>query len=187
MTVQLGFTCGPDSGTISGPNFIPTSMSPGADQRITQSFTVEPATICVAEGSCVQLSNGIQLPIEALYPGSFAIGSTGLPVRISGIVRLDKPIHHIYSVALPGAKPLLISKGHPLLLEGKEILPEDLVENGISKEIQLPDPIHLYTLITDRREFVLIQGMNVGTWCESSWENFINNDNKAAHLQWSYI
>lgn len=81
----------------------------------------------------------------------------------------------------------MIARGHPILINNREVLPEELEESGLSELVQLEQPTYVYTLITESRSFVEIQGVPVGTWCQVSWENFVANDERASHLSWSNV
>jgi len=72
---------------------------------------------------------------------------------------------------MPNEKLLLTDK-HPILHQGVEVLPISLRNNynGISK-IVLNNPVYVYTLITEKRTAVNMNGIYVYTW---NYDDFIN-------------
>jgi len=76
-----------------------------------------------------------------------------------------------------GAKQdLLIRPGHPLLIDGKEVPCEQLIDGVAVEEVTLERSGKLFTLVTERRTFVEMQGLQVGTWSEDGFATFLEND-----------
>lgn len=131
---------------------------------------------CAAEGTLVTLASGAELPIEQLTSGSLLCDHRGRPVRIEQVIRFAVPSGRFVRItrgALGQQQPsadLLIREGHPLLLEGRETLPESLVDNvqGVERA-ELEQPLHIYTLVTEQKQFVEMQGLLVATWSRSAW------------------
>ena len=82
-----------------------------------------------------------------------------------------------------GTKSLVLS-GHPVLINNRECLPEDLCleDSAIYKR---EDNIqgHIYTLCTQRRTFVKAgKNFAIATWSTCAFDNFIANDPVGCNL-----
>lgn len=134
--------------------------------------------VCIAEGSVVTLLNGVKTCIENLRPGYLIKDSRGNDVQVEKVVAFKIPSRQFVLVekgCLGQQKPtsdLLIRPGHPILIGGKEVLPESLIGNvyGVSFAT-LERPLHYFTVVTQKRLFVDIQGIPVATWGNQSWAN----------------
>jgi len=151
------------------------------------------AMICVAKGTLVALADGSKLPIEQLRAGQLLLDQAGRPVRLSAAIRVEQPTTSLIQLEqgslgrdVPSV-PLRIRPGHPLLIAGNEILPENLLHLPGVAQVQLEKPVHVYTLLTEQRSFVDMQGAFVGTWSEAAWQNFVDNDEHSAHLRWKFV
>jgi len=170
---------------VSTPIVTPTGTP--AMFLVKYSFT----TPCVAEGTLVELANGYNLAIEKLRPGHLLRDHNGRTVRLNACIRIDQPVStliELESGSLARSSPcvpLRIRQGHPLLIKGKEVLPEELLGVPGVKEVRLPRPVHVYTLLTERRTFVQMQGVSVGTWSEMAWQNFADNDSRSTGMRWT--
>jgi len=151
------------------------------------------ANICVAEGTLVSLANDIHVPVEQLRPGQWLAGHGNRPVRLAQVVRFDQPSSRFVEFERGSVTNVVpttrfrVQPGHPLLVKGREVLPETMLGLPGVREVSLEQPLHVYTLITERRDFVLMQGMSVGTWSEIGWQNFLDNDPRAVGLTWSFL
>lgn len=66
---------------------------------------------------------------------------------------------------------LYIRKDHPILLNGKEVLPEKLQLNYsrvLKKNLKKKSVI--YSLCTEERTFVKMNNVDVATWGKKDWE-----------------
>jgi len=159
----------------------------------TNEVKITAAMVCVAEGTLVALADGRQMPIEQLRPGHLLVNHTGRPVRLSAAIRVEQQTTSLIQLEqgslgadVPSA-PLRIRHGHPLLVAGKEVLPENLLQQPGVAQVQLEKPVHVYTLLTEQRSFVEMQGALVGTWSEAAWQNFVDNDERSARMRWSTL
>jgi hypothetical protein len=187
-----------NSGVLDLPKFLANTSthvgitSSAVTLRLSAPLTIT-ANICVAEGTLVSLANDAHVPVEQLRPGQWLAGHDNRPLRLAQVVRIDQPSSRFVefergSVAnlVPTAR-FRIQPGHPLLIHGREVLPEVLLGLPGVREVSLEQPLHVYTLITERRDFVLMQGMSVGTWSYVGWQNFMDNDPRAVGLTWSLL
>lgn len=71
---------------------------------------------------------------------------------------------------------LYIREGHPILLSGREIDCGELLDGHFTKRVTLEKPAQIYTLCTETRTFVNMQGVMVGTWSRDAIDNFVEND-----------
>jgi len=159
-----------------------TGLVPGS---ITASIDYDPAVdtnqwtntfCCAAEGTLVRLASGAEVRIEQLAVGSLLCDHRGRPVRVEQVIRFAVPNKHFVRIkrsALGQQQPsadLLIREGHPLLVKGFETLPESLIDSVPGVEYaDLEQPLHIYTLVTEQKQFVRMQGLLVATWSTSAW------------------
>ena len=143
--------------------------------------------VCVAGDTLVLTTEG-EIEIRNLLAGSCLLCPTGEQVLVSSVVKLPSWEKFIVIPAgslgerLPN-RELRIRPGHPILLSGREVLPETLIGN---QSCDCCQPIHLhcdgkqradvFSIITEKRSFVLMQGLPVATWSAEAWENFKQND-----------
>lgn len=144
----------------------------------TENLLIDDA-ICVAEGTRIRMSNGDTVRIENLKPGDLVVGQDNEIVPVSKLIKLKMPLSCFYRLRNDDSQ-LLICSGHPILVDGFEVMPEE-----IGEQLILAKPKSVYTLITPGRQYVRMEGFLVSTWSQASWENFINNDPKGLGLEWT--
>jgi len=95
----------------------------------------------------------------------------GMSVKPSKLVKLKK------ESLCPNtpSSVLKISPTHPMLIDGVETTGAQLVGQPGIKEIRNKKGIQVFTLVTERRTFVLMQNVPVGTWSEAAFSNFIEH------------
>lgn len=80
------------------------------------------------------------------------------------------------------SQDIYIRKGHPILVNGQEVDCERLIGTTrpgcgtVRQEFFGKGRVSVYTLITEDRTFVNMQGVLVGTWSQSAWDNYRLND-----------
>ena len=79
---------------------------------------------------------------------------------------------------------MLIKSEHPILEGGKEILAKDSTS---AKEIVTVLPKFVHTFITDRRDFVDMAGVQVGTWSQDAFDNFVQHDQLGQFILFTYV
>lgn len=136
--------------------------------------------VCVRGDTLVQTPRG-QVAIADLCEGDFVIDHRGQAQRITHNLKTGstEDFVKIKRGALGKEQPsadLYIRHGHPVLVDGKEVLCEQLIDGGLAESVKLEKPANLYTLCTGSRTFVEMQGIQVGTWSEAAMENFVQND-----------
>ena len=137
---------------------------------------------CIAEGTLVTLASGEQVPIESLRSGAQVVNSRGAPVRVEQLIKFSAPSKRFVRIAAGAlgqnepSSNLLIREGHPLLIGGQELLPEQLLDMRGVERVQLDSALYYYTLVTEQCCFVAMQGLLVGTWSVAGWENAVQND-----------
>lgn len=156
-----------------------------------------PPSVCVAGFTLVTLDNGREMPIRSLRAGQSVVSNSGKRVAVRGVVecpagnQLVRIAKHSFNTVAP-SQPLWISAGHPMLVCGVfgEVDPMSLVSQhpGVHLETSLPDGERtLFTVVTERREFIMMQGVAVSTWSMDAWENFTASDPRGQALQWKYL
>jgi hypothetical protein len=146
------------------------------------------AAVCVAEGTLINLISGEPLSVQKLIPGSMLIGENGESIALKNVVKMRSPAMRFRSIeanqfgpALP-EQQLLICEGHPIKIGNRVALPEQ-----VGREVVIPEGRTIYTLVTETRSFVKMQGLLVATWSEDAWLNFVANDPRAANLEWNFV
>lgn len=170
---------------ISFFNTIPDIVAPAnPDVNGNGAIIIIPgACICVARGTCVDTIDG-EIEIQNLKPGVCLKDCNG-DFDIVRMVVQNKvtPRQFLqcqtgcFGMVMPN-KELLITKEHPMLIKGKEVTGDVLLNSEISgiELIDNFDVLPVFTLVTDRRTFVKMNGVFVATWSESAWLNFVDND-----------
>jgi len=103
---------------------------------------------------------------------NIALGSSKAFVRIQrGALGSDTPSEDLY-----------IRAGHPVLVGGQELPCEWLVDGQRVDEVELEKPARIYTLCTESRTFVDMQGVLVGTWSQAAFDNFVAGDRAGLRL-----
>jgi len=128
--------------------------------------------ICVREDTLVNTVRG-EVPIAQLQANDRVIDARGIARPLSSVVESGKTCDfvRIKKGAFGPAAPkmdLYIKRGHPILLDGKEVPCEALIDGHFVDEIHLDKPARIFTLATQSRNFVDMQGIMVGTWSEIS-------------------
>lgn len=143
---------------------------------------------CVHPDTTVMTPNGL-IPIKSLKTGDKVIGFNGVPIKIEYNIKYipTREYVKISKGALGSDLPstdLLIRRGHPILLEGKETNCSDLINGNSICDIILDEPEHVWSLCTENRTFVMMNGIPVCTWSEIGWKNFTKNDNTGRQVLW---
>lgn len=126
------------------------------------------------------LMSGCSVPIERLTRSNLLQGHNNQPVRIEQLIRIKVPSRHFVRIrasALGRSQPsqdLLIREGHPLLLGGRETFPEVLLDTAGVEKIRLDRPVYVYTLVTEQKQYINIQGLMVSTWASHAWAHECN-------------
>lgn len=72
---------------------------------------------------------------------------------------------------------LYIIEGHPLNVNGKEILCEDLINDDTIKKVVLDKPVFVYSLCAKERVPVKMNNVFVYTWEQNEWEAYASKHN----------
>jgi len=162
-------------------SMVPVTPLISADTIVVQGI------ICVHEETLVKTPSGAKR-IAEIQAGERCYDARGQVQRVernlcSGATKKYVQIRRgALGKQLP-SRDLLIARGHPLLLNGKEVPCEELIDGHMIQEIELEQPARLFTLCTEGRNFVDMQGLLVGTWSNDSLENFKQNDGFGSHLR----
>lgn len=165
-----------DLPTVLGGNlaFVGCTGSTGgysSTQTITN-FVFRSRIPCLHENTLVPTfvkGKVIMRPINTLRANDTVVGLNNVPIKLVNNARFSSSDTFI-KIAKDALGPntpsddLFIRKGHPILHNGKEILPESLLKkNKDITQITLPKrPV--WSLCTKGRLFVLMQGVPVCTW-----------------------
>lgn len=139
---------------------------------------------CVAEGTLVRLASGREVCIETLKEGAIVQDIHRQAIRISNLIKFQIPAKQFVKIPASSLSKnipsgdLFIREGHPFIFKGREVLPEDLVGKCGIGRVSMENAKFIYSLITDRRCFIDMQGLMVATWSICGWENAVENDNR---------
>jgi hypothetical protein len=129
---------------------------------------------CVHPDTLVKSSRGNQR-IRDIVRGDTVYTKDNQPVTVQFNARFSVPTDRFVSIgqnALGTAMPchdLLIREGHPVVVGSKEIPCQDLVNHTNVCEVQLDKPVHVYTLCTEHRVPVMIEGIEVLTYAKADF------------------
>ena len=145
-----------------------TDIGTLANWQITFFFSDIP---CLYKDTLVHTVNG-KKQIKDIKAGDFVIDYKGNSVEVEYNIVLPeaKKFTLIPKNSLGNSKPsvnLYIRKEHPILLDGKEILPGKISDKV--KVMKKADTI--YSLCTKERTFVKMNNVDVATWGKEDWEN----------------
>jgi hypothetical protein len=133
---------------------------------------------CLHPATLVAVPVGKSKSIEELRAGDCVIDYKGRPVKIEKNLRFEASDSFILvkkgafkdgDVPVP-SQDLLIRKGHPILFNGKSIKPERLIKRLAPNKvnyIKLSNKEFVWSLCTEKRTFVMMQGVAVVTWVYS--------------------
>lgn len=178
--VQIGPTINARSGDS---DYVTSPQNNSGSQGVVRITPV--VCPCVAQGSLCQVRRGEQLthaPIELLTRGDLLINRLNQQVELKQLIRFSIPSKHFVRISRSALGPsvpnsdLLIRAGHPLLVNGQEAMPEHILAPPFVSETTLDSAKTIFTIVTEKREFINIQGVLVATWSESGWRNMIENN-----------
>lgn len=164
------------------PSLLAGDQTPVYVQTFLQTDTVpidsSTTPCCVSEDSLIKTQRGW---IEA---GEIKSGDRVFTGPTDSIVvhkNIRFMIPSVDFIELPGQpKNLLIKANHPIFEDGQEILASNSKDCQI---VKLSKPKKICTLITEKREFVDMSGIQVATWSESAFRNFIEHDKNGQNLR----
>ncbi len=143
---------------------------------------------CVHEDSLVQLVNGQMVEISQIKEGDMIYDYQRKPVQIkknicsgrsSEFVKFEKDC---FAKQKPSQDLLMVS-GHPILFQGQEVECQFLTQG---KLIHQEKKSRVFTLVTEQRSFINIQGVMVATWSQKAFNNFLQNDSMGKRLWLKY-
>jgi hypothetical protein len=132
------------------------------------------ACCCVAPSSRVHTSRGIQ-PISQMVAGDTVYTESNDQVKVLFVARFAVPSKQFIRIQKDSlgtdkpARDLLIREGHPLVVDGKEIACQDLVNGTSIDQVELDTPLEVYTLCTKQRVAVMIEGLAVLTYAKNDF------------------
>lgn len=135
-------------------------------------------------------------PVEAVKPNAILSSSTGERIPLKYAVRFNDPAFSFIRIQKDALgencpnKTLYICRGHPLLIAGQTVNPEDLLGSAGIDEVAAETAEQgktICTLVTNKRAFVDVQGLFVATWSEEGWQNAIRTEARFSNLKWSKI
>jgi hypothetical protein len=144
-------------------------------------------SLCVHEDSMVHVRRKVSgTSVDSLVaikdlktdPNIRLIGSNGEEIELLYNLKcLPVTEYTLYSKNIFGencpSRDLYISGGHPILVDGKERLPRELINGSTIRTVCLPQA-PVYTLCTESRTFALINNVPVCTWKREDLESTIS-------------
>jgi hypothetical protein len=154
----------PISGTLGFGFFDPTSTT--FYERTVQILV---DSLCLHGDSIVHTSTGnIKISDLKSDSGAHLVGINGESIKLISNLCLP-PVSKFVLISKGSiannspSEDMYIIDGHPVCIDGKEVLPSKLVNNLNIKYVNL-DPVPVYTLVTETRTYVLINNIAVCTW-----------------------
>ncbi len=137
---------------------------------------------CITEDTILKTNRGV-LKANEIKPGDYLFRHDGSPIQIHKNVRFMIPCREFVELGLPGSE-FLIMENHPIFEDGKEILAKDSINAKLITGIQ---PKIVHTFITEKRDFIDISGVAVGTWSQEAFDNFIQHDNRGRSQAFTFV
>ncbi len=166
--------------------FVPSQLAGDSTPVYVQTFLktdtipIDSSTTpcCVSEDSLIKTQRGWIEAGEIKSGDRVFTGPTDSIVVHRNIRFMVPSVEFIH---LPGQpKNLLIKANHPIFEDGQEILAS---QSKDCQRIKLSKPKKICTLITAKREFVDMSGIQVATWSEAAFRNFIEHDKNGQNLR----
>jgi len=154
-------------------------------------YQLRQPVICLREDTLVKSGRGA-VPICELRAGDEVYDARGRAERVERNIMSGSSREFVrikrgaFGVEQPSAE-LFIKRGHPVLLAGQEVPCEQLIDGQLVDEVVLEKSARIYSLCTQRRTFVDMQGLHVGTWAEEAFDNFVQNDDSGRRLAYETL
>jgi len=168
-TIQPG-----DTGTFTVAQQYPSYNSPIVLSNLS--------ITCFHPETLVNTSMGIR-SIDSIKSGDMLVGENGQSVEVVYNIKnlaFTKKFIKIYKGALGNDLPmndLLITKGHPIIINGQEIEVEKLVNGSTIINSVLDKSVNIYSICTKERTVIMIEGILALTWAENDWIEFTKKHN----------
>ena len=183
-TFRIGIE-GPTGALLTNPDFL--DVDPGETGHFVTNKNAAVGTIpqelvevcpCVAAGTRVATASGAEVPVEQLRHGDAVLDHRGRPLTVRRVVEFAVPVTDFVRLGGSDASALLIRRDHPVLdTAGRE---RPCQEHDGAEEVTLEQPRRVYTLVTQDRAYVEMQGGHrvattsrrghfVATWSEAAW------------------
>jgi alpha-tubulin suppressor-like RCC1 family protein len=135
--------------------------------------TIISSACCIDGDNLVTTARGI-VPIKNVVAGDI-VYSHGNEVKVLYCIVYSPVKEYVlikkgtFGTDLP-TNDLLIREGHPLLIDGEEIGCEKLINNDTIKKVTLDKYSIPYSLCTETRTHVTIEGIDIFTWSDKDWQ-----------------
>lgn len=101
-------------------------------------------------------------PVTVLFNARFAIPTAEF-IRIqANAIAPNQP-----------SADLLIREAHPVVISGREVPCEELINNSSIHRDQLAEPVYVHTLVTSKRVPVTMQGIGVMTYEKADFHRYM--------------
>lgn len=161
-------------------SFTLSGVSPPITLPIVGSAT--PCTVCCVHGkTLIRTTNGIK-PIEEIKENDIVFDKDENEVKVIYNIKYlpQTQFIKISKNALSNNLPendLYIRKGHPVIINGEEVECQNLVNGVTIIEHTFDHMSNVYSLCTENRVGVMMEGIVVMTWGQKDWEEYVENIN----------
>jgi hypothetical protein len=148
---------------------INNSVSTGGIFTDTRSVIIVVDGLCLHENSIVHTSNLGEIKIKDLKSdsGAILVGLNGEEVKLVSNIRLANATKFVLiqkgAFGDSPSEDTYIIDGHPIFVNSKEVLPINLINGTTIKYVDM-ESAPVYTLVTENRTFVLVNGLPICTW-----------------------
>lgn len=157
-----------DGGTQDDSATLTSGSDPTRYVRwVSTQFLIDPC--CVAGGSTVQTRQGLRT-MDQLHAGQEVVDYKGNLQLVQSVKRFVVPSRQwilIKRGALGSDAPnadFYIRRDHPILVGGREVPPQELINGSSIIEVTTEQPHSVYTLCTNHRTFFLANNLPVASW-----------------------
>lgn len=153
----------------------------------TGSYAFPETACCFHPQTLISTKNG-SVPISNIKSGDIVIKENGdeleVMYNIKYVVKTNKFVK-ISKGALDGASlpnnDLLMTSGHPLIVDGKEVEAGKLVNGSTIVEVELDENVNVYSICANERTGIMVEGVPALTWEPIEWEA----TQKRLNIQWT--
>lgn len=167
------------------------TLYPVLDQFLNQPWTnyssyndepdLNPNWICLHPDTIVITERG-HIPIKDVRKGNMVCTADNRLITVINNI-ISYPPTDTFIKVLKGAiadgvpnTDVLITEGHPIVIEGKEVLPETLICQGKCEKVRLDNKVLTYSICTEERIPVLMNNLEVITWAQNELGHFLSSN-----------
>jgi hypothetical protein len=116
--------------------------------------------------------NNINKTIDKINIGDLVYKQDGETVEVEYVIKFLNKTNKFIKLS----KNVFITSGHPIMINGEEVVPETLVNGTTITNIELEDETYIYALCTTERCAVMTEGLFVLTWENKAFQEYVREN-----------